>query len=162
MPELADFARVDRLMAEERIPHIAPAQKEREGRGEIGLMFAAHRAPLVAAGSREGWGLIDGGTSQKRREALVKAFEAGDLRGLAINIHAAATALNLPSADYVTFIDETWDPFANEQAEDRANRLSRVKGPIEVERWRSNHAVCKHRRKVCARKVRLSKDTLNE
>lgn len=162
LPELVDFARIDRLMAEERIPEIKPSQKIREDRGEIGLMFCAHSEPLRVAASRDGWALIDGSVPQPARERAVRDFEAGRLKGIAINVFSAAVSLNLPSADYVTHIDECWDPHISEQAEDRANRLSRTKGPIEVERWISDHAVCKHRRKVNQRKTKLALDTLGD
>jgi len=162
LPGLTQFAHVDRLMANERIPHIPDAQKEHEGRGEIGLIFSAHTEPLLAAGQRAGWGVIYGATPLAKRDKLIADFEGGRLQGLAINVKTAATALNLPSADYEIFVDSTWDPFEIEQAEDRANRLSRTKGPIHIEHWVSSHAVCRHRRKVLDRKRKLGADTLGE
>lgn len=162
LPPFDEFARVRRLIAEERIPLILPFQKEREERGEIGLITSAHRAPVEAAGAREGWAMIHGDTREGDRTSAVAAFEAGDLRGLAIVLKSGATALNLPSADYALFVDRSWDPDENEQFEDRANRMNRTKGPIDVEIWTSAHPVSKHLVRILSTKKALASSVLAE
>lgn len=162
LPPFTEFASVNRMIAEERIPLLADYQREREDAGQIGLIMSAHRAPVVAAGSRPGWGAIHGGVPEGERERLITDFEAGRLKGLALVLKTAATAISLPSADYVLFVDRSWDPDENEQAEDRANRMNRTKGPIEVEIWTSAHPVARHLDRILKRKSQLARDALNE
>src|SRR5690606_14909904 len=123
LPPFQEFAHVRKLIAAERIPLIAPAQEFREDLDQIGLIFSAHLDPVIAAGSRPGWGAIHGAVPESERARLIDNFEAGKLRGLAIVIKTAATGISLPSADYEIFVDRSWDPDENEQAEDRANRM---------------------------------------
>ena len=162
LPPFTEFAYVRKLIAEERIPLIAPFQQEREERGEIGLLTSAHRAPVEHAGSRAGWGMIHGDTPEGERGRLVESFERGDLRGLAIVLKSGATALNLPSADYALFVDRSWDPDENEQFEDRANRMNRTKGPIDVEIWTSDHPVSRHLVRILSIKTALARAVLGE
>lgn len=162
LPPFTEFAAVRKLIAEERIPYLRDALDAREDRGEIGIVLSAHRAPVIAAGARPGWGAIHGGTPEIERVRLIDAFEAGGLRGIAIVLRTAATAISLPSADYVLFVDRSWDPDENEQAEDRANRLSRTKGPIQVEIWTSKHPIAKHLTRILARKRALVSAVLKE
>ncbi len=162
LPPFTEFGRVRKLIADERIPLIEPFQIEREECGEIGLILSAHRAPVIHAAMRPGWGAIHGETPEDERTRLIDAFEAGDLRGLAIVLKTAATAINLPSADYVMFVDQSWDPDENEQAEDRPNRLNRTKGPIVVEIWTSNHPVSRHLERILTIKKALGASVLCE
>lgn len=162
LPPFAEFAHVRKLIAAERIPLIKPAQEFREDLGQIGLIFSAHLDPVLAAGSRPGWGAIHGAVPESERARLIDDFEAGKLRGLAIVIKTAATGISLPSADYEIFVDRSWDPDENEQAEDRANRMDRSKGPIEIEIWASAHPVSRHVARVLARKRALGAAVLGE
>jgi hypothetical protein len=162
LPPFTEFAQVARMIADERIPLLKERLDLREDHGEIGLVLSAHTAPVFAAGSRPGWGAIHGGTPERERERLIDAFEAGQLRGLAIVLQTAATAISLPSADYEIFVDRSWDPDLNEQAEDRANRLNRTKGPIQIEIWTSDHPVSRHLERVLAMKKALASAVLGE
>jgi hypothetical protein len=162
LPPFTEFAQVARMIADERIPLLKERLDLREEHGEIGLVLSAHRAPVEAAGARPGWGAIHGGTPEPERERLIDAFEAGQLRGLAIVLQTAATAISLPSADYEIFVDRSWDPDLNEQAEDRANRLNRTKGPIQIEIWTSDHPVSRHLERVLAMKKALASAVLGE
>jgi len=160
LPPFTEFASVYRAIADERIPLIEPFQIEREDLGQVGLIVSAHRAPVERAGARGGWGAIHGGTPEAERERLIAAFESGQLRGLAIVLKTAATAISLPTADYVLFVDRSWDPDENEQAEDRPNRMNRTKGPIEIET--SAHPVSRHLARVLAIKKALGSTVLRE
>lgn len=162
LPPFQEFEHVRKLIAAERIPLIAPAQEQREDWGQIGLIFSAHLDPVLAAGSRPGWAAIHGDVPEAERKRLIADFEAGRLRGLALVIKTAATGISLPSADYEIFVDRSWDPDENEQAEDRANRLNREKGPIEIEIWTSDHIVSRHLDRVIARKRALGAAVLGE
>jgi SNF2 family DNA or RNA helicase len=66
------------------------------------------------------------GRTRNRRE-LVDAFQGSDLyRVMCIVTTAGGVSLTLDAADEVHLIDEMWSPDDDEQAEDRAHRVSRI------------------------------------
>ena len=92
------------------------------------VLFSAHRAPIDAIGLRPGWGKILGGTIAATRETLVASFQAGKLEGLACTIGAAGTGIKLTAAADVIFIDQSWSPMENQQAEDRVVGFGQTQG----------------------------------
>lgn len=62
----------------------------------------------------------------KDRAGAVRRFQAGKTRILVISTKAAGVSLTLDNADSVHILDQTWVPDDQEQAEDRAHRLSRI------------------------------------
>jgi SNF2 family DNA or RNA helicase len=62
----------------------------------------------------------------KNRRAVKEAFQDGKVQVLVIVTTAGGTSLTLDAADDVHLIDEMWDPGEDEQAEDRAHRVSRI------------------------------------
>jgi SNF2 family DNA or RNA helicase len=69
-------------------------------------------------------GALHGGT--KNRKELIKDFQYGDLQVMVIVTTAGGVSLTLDAADDVHLIDEMWSPDDDEQAEDRAHRVSRI------------------------------------
>jgi SNF2 family DNA or RNA helicase len=142
-----------------------PAMKEfitgYEDASEPLLVFSAHLEPLKALRQRDGWGIIDGSTGSARRTELEEKFQRGELRGLGCSIKAAGTALTLTRAANELFVDESWTPAENEQAEDRANRLGSTRGLL-VTRMFADHELDKHVLRVLGRKERLIGRTLGE
>jgi SNF2 family DNA or RNA helicase len=63
--------------------------------------------------------VIDGGTSKPNRQRIVERFQAGKIDILLANIIAAGTGLTLDRADTIVFMDKSFSPADNEQAEDR-------------------------------------------
>lgn len=80
---------------------------------------------------------LTGDTKQAERTRLVRAFEAGDLRVLCMTTTAGGTAITLNSSTAIVFLDETFNPDDQEQAEDRNRNNTaviyylRTRGTIE-------------------------------
>lgn len=68
-------------------------------------------------------GIFTGDTSHKDRERIVQDFQAGKLRVFAGTIKAGGVGLDLFSASTVVFLDRSWSPADNLQAEDRLWRI---------------------------------------
>lgn len=67
----------------------------------------------------------------KDREAVVSAFQQGDVPLFLISLKAGGTGLNLTAADTVIHYDPWWNPAAENQATDRAYRIGQDK-PVFV------------------------------
>lgn len=70
----------------------------------------------------------------KNRSEIVRRFQAGEFDVLVMVTKAAGVSITLDAADYVDLLDETWNPNDQEQAEDRAHRISRIH-QVTVTRW---------------------------
>jgi len=67
---------------------------------------------------------LHGGTSKKRRDALVARFQEADEPVLfLLSLKAGGTGLNLTAANHVIHVDRWWNPAVEEQATDRAFRI---------------------------------------
>jgi SNF2 family DNA or RNA helicase len=64
-------------------------------------------------------GLFTGGTKPDERFRIVQDFQAGTLRVFAGTIKAGGVGLDLYSASSIVFLDRSWSPAENLQAEDR-------------------------------------------
>jgi SNF2 family DNA or RNA helicase len=62
----------------------------------------------------------------KERNQLVKDFQTGRYPVLVMSTTAGGTAITLDRASTVVFLDETWNPDDQTQAEDRIHRASRM------------------------------------
>lgn len=119
-----DSPKVDAMMAKmeecglfepgEQSPHLVFSQSRR--------MCKLIYDRLAAEGLRVG--AIAGGT--KNRRQLREDFQSGKYDALVIVTTAGGVSLTLDRADYVHLIDEMWSPDEDEQAEDRAHRVSRI------------------------------------
>lgn len=70
---------------------------------------------------------LTGQTTQTKRNELQTRFqEGGDLQVLVMNVKAGGVSITLDRASTVVFMDETWNPDDQEQAEDRCHRASRI------------------------------------
>jgi SNF2 family DNA or RNA helicase len=72
-------------------------------------------------------GLIDGATSQKRRQELIDAFQTSNTpRLLILQINAGGTAITLHRAHHVVFAEISWTPSDIVQAAKRCHRIGQV------------------------------------
>lgn len=90
---------------------------------------------------------LTGQTKDKDRSDLIRRFQNFDdpLRVLVMTTTAGGVSITLDAADTVIFLDETWTPDDQEQAEDRTHRGSRMhqvtvyfirtKGTVEQYVW---------------------------
>lgn len=91
------------------------------------IVFSAHLEPLRALARRPGWAILDGSVSAKKRGQIVRAFQAGQLRGLAASIKASGVGITLTRANKAVFLDRDWTPSNNLQAEDRIYRIGQFR-----------------------------------
>jgi SNF2 family DNA or RNA helicase len=76
-------------------------------------------------------GILTGDTPQLDRGHIVAAFQDRKLRVFAGTIQAGGEGITLTAADTVIFIDRTWSPAKNRQAEDRLHRIGQ-KNAVQV------------------------------
>lgn len=130
-----------------------------EDSGEPLIIFSAHTYPLEALGKRPGWATITGETKPEERAAIADRFQRGELVGLAGNIQAAGVALTLTRACHVLFVDQSWTPALNAQAEDRVCRIGQSRGVV-VHRLVADHALDRRVCEVLDSKMRLIRGSL--
>ncbi len=76
---------------------------------------------------------LHGGTPVAQREAMVAAFQAGEVPVFLLSLRAGGTGLNLTRADHVIHLDRWWNPAVEDQATDRAYRIGQTR-PVQVHR----------------------------
>ncbi len=74
---------------------------------------------------------LHGGTTVRRREEMVDAFQTGEKRVFLLSLKAAGTGLNLTRAGHVVHYDRWWNPAVEDQATDRAYRIGQTQ-PVQV------------------------------
>lgn len=129
-PEFEGMSRAREILARAKIPALRELVEDCEEQEEPVLVFSAHRAPVEACATREGWASITGDTSADERGRIEEAFQRGELRGIAATIAAAGVALTLTRASRVIFADLDWTPANNDQARDRANRIGQTQSVL--------------------------------
>jgi SNF2 family DNA or RNA helicase len=77
--------------------------------------------------------LLHGGTPVRRREEMVRRFQAGDVPVFLLSLKAAGTGLTLTRATHVVHYDRWWNPAVEDQATDRAYRIGQDR-PVQVHR----------------------------
>ena len=77
------------------------------------------------------YGLLTGDVSQQDRAKAVQDFQQGKLRVFAGTIAAGGVGITLTAASTIVFIDRSWSPAINLQAEDRLHRIGQ-KDAVEV------------------------------
>jgi superfamily II DNA or RNA helicase len=83
---------------------------------------------------------LHGGTPVRQRDAMVAAFQAGQVPVFLLSLKAGGTGLNLTRADHVIHIDRWWNPAVEDQATDRAHRIGQTR-PVQVHRMISQGTV---------------------
>lgn len=121
-PELTEARRI---LAESKIADLHEFVDNLLEKGEIPLVFSSFKSPILSFEKREGWGCITGDTPAPKREMLAQKMQSGELMGLAATIQAAGVGLNLTRVTHVIFVDQTFVPAINQQAEDRVMRIGK-------------------------------------
>jgi SNF2 family DNA or RNA helicase len=75
--------------------------------------------------------LLTGDTPQVDRARVVDAFQSGEVRVFAGTIAAGGEGITLTASRTVVFLDRTWNPSRNKQAEDRLHRIGQ-KNAVQV------------------------------
>ncbi|MCI9889212.1 DEAD/DEAH box helicase [Micrococcales bacterium 31B] len=94
----------------------------------MGALLERH---LAASGLRTQF--LHGSTPVPRREAMVRAFQAGECDVFVLSLKAAGTGLNLTHAEHVIHFDRWWNPAVEDQATDRAYRIGQTRS-VQVHR----------------------------
>lgn len=118
-----NISRVRAVVAAAKVKALMEQVELHEEAEEPLIVFSAHRAPIDAIEGREGWAVITGDTPARKRTQIEDDFQAGKLRGVAGTIAAMGTGMTFTRASRVVFVDRSWTPADNQQAEDRVHRI---------------------------------------
>jgi SNF2 family DNA or RNA helicase len=97
------------------------------------VVFAHHRDVIrILAESLRGYGIatVTGDTGPAERQAAVDDFQSGKVRVIICNIVAGGVGVTLTAGADVVFVEASWVPGENEQAEDRAHRVGQTRGVL--------------------------------
>lgn len=161
LPKFEEFSEIRALLAKSRIPAMMELVEAAEEQGEPLVVFSAHRAPIEALGEREGWATILGGEKAEARTAIVERFqsgksvEEGGLIGIAATIGAGGVGITLTKGSVALFVDRSWVPADNSQAEDRLVRIGQKAGSVLIQSLYTNHPLDIHVHRLLTKKQRL-------
>jgi SNF2 family DNA or RNA helicase len=162
LPDFDMFSEIRAILAEARIPAMLEIVETYEESETPLVVFSAHKKPVEELGKRDGWAFIHGNTPAKRRRDLVKSFQSGELKGLALTIKAGGIGITLTRASHALFVDLDWIPGANIQAEDRLDRIGQTADKVLIKIMRSNHPLDKHVQALIVRKMETMRKALEE
>ena len=131
LPPLESLSAIREQLAQARIPSMLDFVRDCEEQDEKLIVFSAHRAPILAL-QEHGWKIITGTTPIEERNAIVDAFQRGELPGIGCTITAGGVGLTLTQAATVLFVDLDWTPANNAQAEDRVHRLGQAAEVVRI------------------------------
>lgn len=154
LPPFEAMSRVRALLSAARVEATLELVEEYEAQSEPLIVFSAYRAAVDTLAEREGWASITGDTPAECRQEIVDAFQAGELRGVALTIAAGGVGLTLTRASNVLFVDRAWNPADNIQAEDRAHRIGQ-RSAVTVTILESEHLLDRRVGELLEAKVRL-------
>ena len=83
------------------------------------------------------WVKLTGRT--RDRDAVIDAFQHGDVPIFLISLKAGGTGLNLTAADTVIHYDPWWNPAVENQASDRAHRIGQDKPGVHLQARGERH-----------------------
>lgn len=106
-------------------------------------------------------GKITGAVKSGNRKGIIDEFQSGEgIRVLCMTTTAGGVSITLDRASTVVFMDETWNPDDQEQAEDRCHRVSRVHN-VTVYTLRSTNSIEEYIHKAVKNKRRVNEEILD-
>ncbi|MDI6775393.1 MAG: DEAD/DEAH box helicase [Verrucomicrobiota bacterium] len=159
-PEFATLSAANEELARALIPAALELVEGYEDAEELVIVWSDHRAPIQAFRNRPGWATIEGGMAASEKTAIENAFQAGKLKGLACSIKAAGTAITLTRAAHELFVDLSYVPGENDQAEDRCVRHGQTRGVV-IRRLVPDHELCKRKLEIVTDKMQLIAGTVD-
>jgi hypothetical protein len=139
---LSDFTKLAeamRQLAITKIPHVQEIVESFESANLPVIVFSSYVDPVHAIGARDGWLFVSGQKMSKgfkTRNDIVKAFQDPNsewtdshgvkhkgYRGIACTTNAMGMGHTLTRAENAIFVNRTWVPGMDAQAEDRINRI---------------------------------------
>lgn len=159
-PAFIELSRAREQLARALIPAALELAESYEESGEPVIFWSDHRAPVEAFRGRPGWALIEGGMTGAQKTAIEEAFQRGDFKGLACSIKAGGTAITLTRAAHEVFVDLSYVPGENEQAEDRCVRHGQTRGVL-IRRLVPDHRIAKDLIEIVTGKMQLIAGTVD-
>lgn len=159
LPPFELLSSLRHALARSRIPALLELVEQREAAGPL-LVFAAHVEPLLALEKRQGWGVMTGRTPARQRQALVDAFQAGKLHGLACSIGVGGTGFTMTRAAHMIFASRDYTPGVNKQAEDRMRRIGQNAKRVLITDLVTDHPVEERLHEILANKRELIRNTV--
>ena len=135
--------------------------KRQEEAQEPCLVFSMHLCPILALGSRPGWKVITGETHPEERTNIVRSFQQGELKGVGLTVRAGGVGITLTRAAFVLFVDESYTPADNAQAEDRACRYGQ-KRAVQVTYLVAEHPLDKRIHQILRAKQKMIDSVLTK
>lgn len=139
-PDFQKYSRLYEALSTAMIPTMLDIAEQCESSNTPLVVFSPHLEPIRALGKREGWAIITGETPTAEREEYVRQFQAGELLGLGGTIAAMGTAVTLTRGSTVLFVNRSFVPGENNQAEDRCRRLGQ-KNAVMILQLIADHAL---------------------
>lgn len=155
LPPFSAFSSTRAALARAVVPAVLEEVERHEEVGRPIVVFSAHRFAALALASREGWSTITGDVSSEERARRVRAFQAGDISGLALTIGAGSEGLTLTRASDVLFCDRAWTPGENAQAEDRVRRIGQKSSSVQITDIVADHPVTRRVQEILTKKATL-------
>jgi len=151
MPTIDELSRIRSMLSQAKFAAVKAWIEECEEENEPVVLFSQHVSILkkLAGESyldgRPGWDVFHGGVAAKKRQKIVEAFQSGEIeRGLAVSIGAGGEGITLTRAKVAGFIDLSWNPAKNQQAESRLIRIgAEGHDSILIVRFVAKHVVDK-------------------
>lgn len=153
LPPFERFSEIREKLARSRVDAMIEYVENAEEQEVPLVVFSAHLGPLDALLGRPGWAVITGATSSQKRQEIVRAFQAGKLKGVGLSISAGGVGINLTHAWKALFVDLAWTPAANWQAEDRIARIGQLSNKVEIIRMVSDHPLDLHLQNTLVDKI---------
>lgn len=160
LPSFDQFSEIRAMLAKSRIPAMMEMIESYEESNTPLIVFSAHRAPIDELSKREGWAVITGDVSSKNRAEIVSQFQSGKLKGIGLTIAAGGTGLTLTRASTVLFVDLSWVPSDNLQAQDRAHRIGQTNNVL-ILTMTSNHPLDIHVQDLLEFKISIIKSAID-
>ena len=152
-----EMATMRKILATAKMAVVKAYIEECEEADEPCFVFSAHRAPAAVFGGRKGWGKVMGGMTPEAKDRAIRAFQRGELKGLAGTIRAVGVGLNLQTrCRLVGCVDWDWTPEMNDQCIKRVYRRGQ-KRMVVVTSFVANHPVDRHVARILQVKERLIK-----
>lgn len=105
--------------------------------------------------------IIHGGTTPKKRGALVEKFNTEYIPFMVLSLKAGGVGLNLTSANHVIHFDRWWNPAIENQATDRAFRIGQTKD-VMVHKFITTGTIEEKIDEIIAGKLSLAGDIISE
>lgn len=122
-PSFAKLSRALAILGEKKAEAAEDLIASYEAAEEPVVVFTAHQGTVDELLKRPGWVGFHGGTPEQDRQSAVEAFQAGRAVGIALTIAAGGVGITLTRARTAIFLERSWTPALDAQAEDRIHRI---------------------------------------